>query len=43
MRAIILSLVILFTASVLISSCARGITIEQAANGKARCGKNYLR
>ena len=26
-----------------LTSCARGITIEQAANGKARCGKNYLR
>ncbi|MFN8250660.1 MAG: hypothetical protein U0V75_02165 [Ferruginibacter sp.] len=43
MRAIILSLVILFTVSVFVSSCARGITVEQAANGKARCGKNYIR
>lgn len=43
MRAIIVSLVILFATSVLISSCARGITVEQAANGKARCGKNYIR
>jgi len=43
MRTVVLSLFILFSASILISSCARGITIEQAANGKARCGKNYLR
>ncbi|MFN8244284.1 MAG: hypothetical protein U0X40_09565 [Ferruginibacter sp.] len=42
MRRIVLSLLII--ASVLFfMSCARGITVEQAANGKARCGKNYLR
>jgi hypothetical protein len=43
MRAILFALVILFSASVLISSCARGITVEQAANGKAKCGRNYIR
>ena len=43
MRAILFALVILFSASVLISSCARGITTEQAANGKARCGKTWIR
>ena len=37
-----LSLIIVFVVCFL-TSCARGITIEQAANGKARCGKNYLR
>lgn len=42
MRRIILSLVVLFTVAFL-TSCARGISPEQAANGKARCGKNYLR
>ena len=42
MRKLILSIVILFSLAFL-ASCARGITIEQAANGKARCGKNYLR
>lgn len=42
MRRIILSLVII-SAVLFCVSCARGITVEQAANGKARCGKNYLR
>ena len=42
MRKLILSAVIIFSLAFL-ASCARGITIEQAANGKARCGKNYLR
>lgn len=42
MRKLILSIVILSSLAFL-ASCARGITIEQAANGKARCGKNYLR
>ncbi len=41
MRRIILSLIVL-SAVVFLASCARGITVEQAANGKARCG-NYLR
>ncbi len=43
MRAIIVSLVILFVSSVLISSCARGITVDQAANGRAKCGRNFIR
>jgi len=42
MRRIILSLVVLFTVAFLVS-CARGISPEQAANGKARCGRNYIR
>ena len=33
MRRIILSLIVLFTVAF----------VEQAANGKARCGKNYIR
>ncbi|MCX6315540.1 MAG: hypothetical protein NTX08_12465 [Sphingobacteriales bacterium] len=27
----------------LLSSCMRGISPEQAANGKAKCGKTYIR
>ncbi len=42
MRRWILSFVILFALAFL-ASCARGITVEQAANGKARCGKTYIR
>jgi hypothetical protein len=42
MRTLILSLIAVFTI-VFLTSCARGITVEQAANGKARCGKNYIR
>jgi hypothetical protein len=42
MRRIMLSLIVLFTVAFFVS-CARGISPEQAANGKARCGKNYIR
>jgi hypothetical protein len=42
MRRIVLSFIAITAISFLVS-CARGITVEQAANGKARCGKNYLR
>lgn len=42
MRKVVMTLVF-FSAIAFISSCMRGITPEQAANGKARCGKNYLR
>jgi hypothetical protein len=42
MRNFILTIVI-FMSIAFLASCARSITVEQAANGKARCGKNYLR
>jgi hypothetical protein len=42
MRLFILSVVIVCSIAFL-TSCARGITVDQAANGKARCGKNHLR
>lgn len=42
MRSIVLSFIAMFAISILVS-CSRSITVEQAANGKARCGKNYLR
>jgi len=42
MNRIILTLIVLFTIG-FASSCARGLSPEQAANGKARCGKNYIR
>lgn len=42
MRSIVLSLIAIVAISFL-ASCARGITTEQAANGKARCGKSYIR
>ncbi|MGG9961769.1 hypothetical protein [Ferruginibacter sp. SUN106] len=42
MRSIVLSLVAIIAISLFVS-CSRSITVEQAANGKARCGKNYLR
>ncbi|MEI7963814.1 MAG: hypothetical protein WCH29_01520 [Chitinophagaceae bacterium] len=32
-----------FVSFCLLSSCMRGISPEQAANGKAKCGKNYIR
>ncbi|MEO7308697.1 MAG: hypothetical protein ABIR78_04505 [Ferruginibacter sp.] len=42
MRRIMLSLIVLFALAFLVS-CARGISPEQAANGKARCGRTYVR
>ncbi len=42
MRRIVLALVAVFTIALLFS-CARGISPEQAANGKAKCGRNYIR
>ncbi|HMI77560.1 MAG TPA: hypothetical protein VK484_02145 [Ferruginibacter sp.] len=42
MRRIILSLIVLFTV-IFLGSCARGISPEQAANGKAKCGRSYVR
>lgn len=27
----------------LLSSCSHGISIQDAANGKAKCGRNHLR
>jgi hypothetical protein len=41
MRRIISALLVL-TAVVYLSSCARGISPYEAANGKAKCGR-YLR
>ena len=38
MKRIIVSIVVLY-GIMLLSSCARGITPYEAANGKARCGK----
>jgi hypothetical protein len=42
MRRIALSLIVLFTVLFLVS-CARGISPEQAANGRAKCGRTYVR
>ncbi len=42
MRRIVLFFVTIVAISSLVS-CMRGITTEQAANGKARCGKTYIR
>jgi hypothetical protein len=42
MRSIVLFFAIIISVCFLVS-CSRGITVEQAANGRARCGKNYLR
>ena len=42
MRKFVLSLIFIAT-SVFFVSCMRGISPEQAANGKAKCGKTYIR
>lgn len=35
-------IVLLFLSAMFFQSCSRGITVQDAANGKARCGR-YLR
>ncbi len=42
MKSIVFAIVAIVTICFFVS-CARGITTEQAANGKARCGKSYIR
>ena len=42
MRRIFLTFV-LISAVLFIVSCARGLSPEQAANGRVKCGKNYVR
>lgn len=42
MRKIVLSFVLIATIA-FFSSCMRGISPEQAANGKAHCGRTYIR
>lgn len=42
MRRIFLAFAII-SVIVMTTSCARGISPEQAANGKARCGRTYVR
>ena len=39
MKKLILPAVVIVTATLLLS-CARGITINEAANGKAKCGRH---
>lgn len=41
-RSIVKATIAVISISFLVS-CARGITTEQAANGKARCGRTYIR
>lgn len=38
-KTTITSFVIISAVALLISSCSRGITIYEAANGKAKCGR----
>jgi hypothetical protein len=42
MKKVILSLLIT-TAIIYLASCARGISPYEAANGKAKCGKTYIK
>ncbi len=42
MRRILIAIFVLTTVLTFIS-CARGLSPEQAANGKAKCGRNYIR
>jgi len=42
MRRIVISLIVVITV-IFLGSCARGISPEQAANGKAKCGRYYVR
>lgn len=37
------TLIIAVFAALLLGSCARGISPYEAANGKAKCGKTYIK
>ncbi len=37
------SLIIAALTTLIFSSCSRGITVYQAANGKAKCGRTYIK
>jgi hypothetical protein len=37
------TLIIAALTALIFSSCSRGITVYQAANGKAKCGRNYIK
>jgi hypothetical protein len=43
MRRLTLSILAMMIIATLFSSCSHGISIQDAANGKAKCGKNHLR
>lgn len=40
MRKMLLLAVVLVSAALIFDSCSRGITVSEAANGRARCGKH---
>ena len=42
MKKAVMICVLAVSAAIFLSSCARGITVSEAANGKAKCGR-YLR
>ncbi len=42
MKKTVLFCVIAVSATIFFSSCSKGITVSEAANGKAKCGR-YLR
>ncbi|HOZ76447.1 MAG TPA: hypothetical protein PLY34_00570 [Ferruginibacter sp.] len=42
MKKPLFSLLFIVAAAIFLSSCSRGITIHEAANGKAKCGR-YVR
>lgn len=42
MKKTVLFCAIAVAASIFLHSCARGITVSEAANGKAKCGR-YIR
>jgi hypothetical protein len=43
MKRLPLFILAIFIIASVFSSCSHGISIQDAANGKAKCGKNHLR
>ncbi len=43
MNRLKLKLLTVVLLSLIFASCSHSITIQEAANGKAKCGKNHLR
>jgi hypothetical protein len=40
MKKTVMLCVLAVSAAIFMSSCARGITVQEAANGKAKCGRS---
>jgi hypothetical protein len=43
MRRLTIVILAMMIVATVFTSCSHGISIQEAANGKAKCGRNHLR